>query len=156
TSPGGNWEMTAPTPLTARRMLVVLLALIAGTLLPGVTSGALAAGSPSPTVDPANGFPTWYQDSAGNRVAPCIDPADATCALVPSASFDPPQPLASPSNFPDEFFYALADSASVPTPGCGGTAPGRALLRVALEGAFVNGTPAAGDQMVFGRIRVRV
>ena len=61
-----------------------------------------------------------------------------------------------PTNFPDEFFYASATSENVPTAGCAGTAPGRALVTLALEGAFVNGDPAAGEQMAFGRIRVRV
>ena len=42
------------------------------------------------------------------------------------------------------------------TPGCAGTAPGRALVTLALEGAFVNGPPAAGEQVMFGRIRISV
>jgi hypothetical protein len=61
-----------------------------------------------------------------------------------------------PTNFPEEVFYASATSANVPTAGCAGTAqPGRALVTLALECAFVNGGPTAGEQMTFGRIRVR-
>ena len=42
-----------------------------------------------------------------------------------------------------------------PTAGCARTAPGRALVTLTLECAFVNGGPTAGEQMTFGRIRVR-
>jgi hypothetical protein len=120
---------------------------------PGVAN---AAGAVSSTVDPLNGFPTSYQDSAGNRAEPCIDPNDPNCVLPVGTAFDASQPVVFPTNFPDEFFYSSAVSQNVATPGCAGTAPGRALVTLALEGAFVNGDPVAGEQMAFGRIRVRV
>ena len=40
--------------------------------------------------------------------------------------YDPDLPQVFPSNFPGEFFYGLADSQQVATPGCGGTSPGTA------------------------------
>lgn len=144
-----------PRPVAALAALAVALSGAVGLAFaaPGVAS---AAGAVSSTVDPSTGFPSWYQDSAGNRVAPCLDPNDANCVLPAAADFDPNLPVSFPTNFPDEFFYASADSANVPTPGCAGTAPGRALVTLDLEGAFVNGPAVAGEQITFGRIRVRV
>ncbi len=144
-----------PRPVAAVVALALALSGAAGLAFaaPGVAN---AAGAVSSTVDPLNGFPTWYQDSAGNRVEPCIDPNDPNCVLPVGTAFDASQPVVFPTNFPDEFFYASAVSDNVATPGCAGTAPGRALVTLALEGAFVNGDPAAGEQMAFGRIRVRV
>ena len=135
--------------------VAVLLLSTVGLVALGVPS-ASAAGSTSSAVDPVGHFPVWYQDSAANRVEPCIDPSDANCVLPASEFFDPTQRMVFPSNYPDEFFYALADSDLIQTPGCQGTVPGKASVRLALEGAFINGKPANGDQMVFGRIRVKV
>lgn len=132
--------------------LVLVISVVGG------AAAARAAGTVSAALLPGSGFPAWYADSAGNRVEPCLDPADPNCIAPTGAGFDPAAPLAFPTNFPDEFFYAIAESNLVTTPGCNGTAPGRASVRLALEGAFVNadGVPAPGDQMVFGRIRVKV
>lgn len=103
-------------------------------------------------VDPANGFPTSYTDTSGVVMAPCLtDPL--LCGLDvpvlisnPAAAF----PLNYGGSFPEEFFYNLC-SARIPL-GVGRVAN----LVVALEGAFLNGPVVAGDQMVFGRVRVRV
>ena len=75
-----------------------------------LTASSAAPGAPavSPGTDPQNGFPVWYQDSAGNRVEPCIDPNDPNCVLPAGTAFDPTQPVMFPTNFPDEFFYASA------------------------------------------------
>ena len=102
------------------------------------------------------GFPTWYQDNSGDRVEPCLEANDPNCVLpTTEPNFDPAQPLVFPTNFPSEFFYALATSDNVATPGCGTSPAGRAFVTLAIEGAFIGGAPKAGDQMVFGRIRVR-
>ena len=37
--------------------------------------------------------------------------------LAASEFFDPSQPVVFPSNYPDEFFYAIADSGIVADPG---------------------------------------
>src|SRR5690349_9824033 len=153
------------------RAAAVLLALAALALF--TAQSAHASGAVSPTVDAKNGFPLWYEDAAGNRVAQCLDPNDAACVVLPSDFFNPLLPTVFPAteadcatpvdpakcNFPDEFFYTSADSDRVPTPGCGALSPpGFASLRLALEGAFgsATGAPAPGQQIVFGRTRVIV
>ncbi|MFL6175386.1 MAG: choice-of-anchor D domain-containing protein [Ornithinibacter sp.] len=99
------------------------------------------------------GFPQWYQDANGVRLALCDDPADPGCIVLGGDGYDPTQPISFPTNYPPELFYALADSSIVTTPGCDGSAPGTAQLRLALEGAFASPTAAPGQQITFGRIR---
>ena len=140
--------------------VITVLALVLGLAgaLSLVTATATAAPVPgsavSPTVDPSNGFPLWYQDGTGTRLAPCLDASDTNCVLLADPGFDPARPLSFPSNFPEEFFYSIVDSGRLDTRGCSGTKPGRISIRIALEGAFANGAVAAGDQMVFARVRL--
>lgn len=136
--------------------LVVALALVLSVQWTLPMTAHAATPTVSPTLD-TFGFPDWYQDTTGTRLEPCLDANDPFCVVLPNPGvFDPAFPMTMPDNFPDEFFYSVVDSDRVDTPGCDGTRPGRATLRVALEGAFVNGVPAVGEQMVFGRVRVRV
>lgn len=131
-------------------LVFTFLFLLTGILFIG-TRSILAAGSVSPDIDAQNGFPTWYADNLGNKVVPCLDGADPNCVLPAAGeepNFNPGQLTVFPSNFPSEFFYWIAESDSLTTPGGGKT-----FIRVAVEGAFANGGPLAGDQMVFGRIR---
>jgi len=135
-----------------------LMAVLVGLLAP-VASAAVAA--VSPTVDANNKYPLWYQDATGLRVAPCLEGADPQCVLPPAGAepnFNPALPTHFSDNFPTEFFYHLADSDHLATPGCRSSKPGAALLRMAVEGAFAPPTvvPTAGQQVVFGRVRVRV
>jgi hypothetical protein len=136
-------------------LLVIALLPVAAVASVSLASTAQAA-AVSPTIDQAGGFPAWYQDNAGNRVVPCIDGNDANCGLAAPFTWDPNAPLTVPANYPSEFFYASATSDNLTTPGCAGTAPGKAFVTLALEGAFLHGAPTAGEQMAFGRIRVRV
>ena len=103
-------------------------------------------------VSPDNGFPTWYRDGAGTQLDLCLSNPALCALLAPVQLAHPNQPF--PQNyggtFPDESFYSLVEAA-MPT-----NAGGQALLIIALEAGFVNGAVAAGDQMVFARIRVRV
>lgn len=146
-------------PNRAVTVVAALLALPLSLLgvLAGTTGVASAAVGVSSQVDVDHGFPRWYQDAAGTRVEPCLDPADGNCVVLAGPTFNPVQPTVFPTNFPDEFFYALAESDKIATPGCPalGVAAGTASVRLALEGAFVNGDPAVNEQMVFGRIRVK-
>src|SRR5262245_51169616 len=96
-------------------------------------------------VDPVHGFPQYYMDSNGLALAPCLNfTCDPALALP-----DPNAPVVFPTNFPDEFFYfrAIAGVSS-------GTL--KAVLVLAIEGAFINGPPAAGDQVTFARTRVTI
>ena len=98
----------------------------------------------------ANGFPTWYRDKnadgATSRLELCLplgDVPDPYCA--PPVN---PLPLDYPDNFPDENFYQLATTTV--------TATGvNMLVEMNLEGAYATGPVIAGDEMVFGRIRIR-
>ncbi len=108
--------------------------------------GALAAVSPG--VDPVNGYAVWYQDTNGRAVQLCLDPANCL--------FDPVVPgnlFSQQIGFGGEAFYWSAEAT---IDGVGGDAASSALLVLALEAAFLNEDPAAGEQIVFGRVRVRV
>ena len=97
-------------------------------------------------IDPVNGFPQYYMDSEGTALAPCLNFVCDPALGLP----DPNLPVSFPGNFPEEFFYHRAISTLA------GPGVMKATLVLALEGAFVNGAPAAGDQMVFARTRVTI
>ncbi|MGY1704742.1 fibronectin type III domain-containing protein [Geodermatophilus sp. SYSU D00697] len=101
-------------------------------------------------VNPAFGFPAWYQDSAGRRLEACIDHQDPMCGIPVAEVPNPSAPVSFPGNFPAEFFYQLVE-ADVTLRG-GGTA----TLVLGLEGAWLNETVNPGDQTVFARVRVDV
>jgi len=99
-----------------------------------------------------NGFPEWYSDNNTLQLDLCLtDPV--LCLLDGAVSLsNPGAPF--PDNyggtFPPEAFWNLCE-ASMPT-----NNGGQALLVIALEAAFVNEVPAAGDQVAFARVRIRV
>ena len=98
-------------------------------------------------IDEANGFPIWYKDTNNVKLELCTDPGDPYCIMgeVPN----PGQPVSFPDNFPDEAFWSTAESS---IDAGGGDS---ALLVTAVEAAFANELPAKGDQVSFGRIRIR-
>jgi hypothetical protein len=98
--------------------------------------------------NPAHGFPDWYRDSNGIELEPCLDARDPNCNAPPVP--DPAAEPTFPDNFPDEFFYMLADANLTANGG------NPVLAEYALEGAFGAGPVKAGDQMVFGRTRYRI
>jgi len=130
------------------RGIISFLCLLA--VFSGSAFGQLARVGP---VDNNNGFPQWYQDSTGLVLDACLpnsaELTDGTCLVTPDQLASPTSPIVFPNNFPDEFFYYNATS----TMDVNG---GRALLVVALEGAFAVGPVIAGDQIVFARVRMRV
>ena len=135
----------------------VLLAVLAGIVVLGsaLVANAVVKSAPSGhnlvaagPVSSENGFPTSYTDDAGTRLELCL-PTDPLCSAAPPLP-DPGQPLSFPDNFPDEGFYSLV-GAGVNT-GSGG----RAVLTLSAEAAFANGAVAAGDQVTFGRVRIKV
>lgn len=109
--------------------------------------GGLTAVGP---VNTEHGFPAWYEDSAKVRTELCLDADNPLCAFPPGDVPDPLAPISFPDNFPGEAFYMLAGS-EVAVPG-----GGDAVLTLALEAAFANENPIAGDQVVFARQRVDV
>src|SRR4051812_7776250 len=147
-------ETTTTTTRAFRCRIVRMLGTLAASLLAALAleapaNAALTAVGPPV---PRHGFPEYYQDSSGLRLALCVENDDPFCTSTApnpgpaTVSSDPAQ-----TNFPEETFYwsagALIDKRSVGI---------RARLVLAAEAAFLNGPPAAGDQVTFGRIRVRV
>jgi hypothetical protein len=103
-------------------------------------------------IDPVHHFPLWYEDSDGTRLELGLDPDDPNLPALELPA--PGAPVVFPGNFPDEAFYFSAE-AEMLVGGPAGSA--RARLILALEAAF-SGTGAVvdGQQMVFGRIRLRI
>jgi hypothetical protein len=140
----------------ARASTVLGLAVIV--LAPMATTASAVAVSP-PTRRTGNlaqvgpvgehGFPVWYRDSNGIRLEACTTLDDPLCSTLPDEVPDPETPVSYPDNFPGEFFYQLA-GASVPLPN--GVV---ASVGLDLEGAWAAEEVRDGDQMVFGRVRIR-
>ncbi|MEH7377768.1 PKD domain-containing protein [Neobacillus drentensis] len=98
-----------------------------------------------------NGYPVWYKDSKGTRLQLCLDVNDPLCALDPAEIPNPAAPISLKNgNFPVEAFYQLASS-TIDLPN-----GGRAVATFALEAAWANEIAQDGDQIVFGRVRLRV
>ena len=106
----------------------------------------------------ANGFPAWFQDRQGLALEQCLTtpatvvPVGVTdpCALAGTVGAGAIAPF---TNFPNEFFFMRAVSV-MDNIGASGT--GRAVLTMALEGAFASGAAAANQQILFARFRLRV
>ena len=141
---------------TAGALLVGLPAILVGgtgagaTPLPAHLNNTVGLKTVGP-IDETNGFPLWYKDTSGQRLELCLNPNDPMCIMGDLPT--PDAPVAFPTNFPDEAFWAVGDSAMASN-GTGG----KAQLVTALEAAFASadGLPAVGQQISFGRIRVRV
>lgn len=121
--------------------LILLLCSLLGMASQAVAQSGLKRVGP---VDPVTGFPLWYEDFSGLKLGLCID--QNRCFFFPP---DANLPVSYPGNWPDEFFYYAIDGLMLGT-------TGRASIRCALEGAYLNGAVVPGDEMVFTRIRVRV
>lgn len=116
----------------------------------GATPPRLSSAGP---LDPLHGFPLWFADGSDLRLELVLEPDP----LAPAVG-DRPQPqlpLRFPDNFPDEAFYFFAES-RIPVAATGQPG-GEARVLFCLEAAFGgSGNPAAGQQIVFSRIRVRM
>ena len=97
-----------------------------------------------------DGFPVWYKDENGLRLQLNVDPTDPFSGITPADLPNPTQPVSFPDNFPEEAFYMQVEAEM--TTGTGE----RARLVLALEAAFLNEVPRADEQIVFGRVRIRV
>lgn len=97
------------------------------------------------------GFPAWYRDTTGKRLELCLD-VDSHCLLTSADVPAPTEPLSVyTGNFPGEAFWFAGDSFIEVPNGANGA------LILALEAAFASGeTPIPGDQVAFGRVRIRI
>jgi hypothetical protein len=121
----------SPRGLAATAALATLLALVLVALLSGPAEAKLSALGP---VDATTNFPSYYQDSNGLRLEPCLD-GPPICAAAASD-------LVAPDG---EAFYNNA-TATLTTRNSG-----KATLVLALEAAFAGG--GSGQEIVFSRIR---
>jgi len=97
-------------------------------------------------VTQTHGYPNWYQDKTGITLEFCDIKSQGEldggyCLLLRG---DTTFPENFPSVFADEHFYWAADAVE-----------GNARLTLGLEAAFGQGPVKAGDQVVFGRLRIR-
>lgn len=97
-----------------------------------------------------DGFPVWYKDENGLRLQLNVDPNDPFSGITPADLPDPSLPVSFPTNYPGEAFYMQVESEMITGTG------ERVRLVLALEAAFVNEIPGTGEQVVFGRVRIRV
>jgi hypothetical protein len=141
-----------------RRRLAVALAATAAVIAPLAVAADAAVVTPStprngslvqvgPIAD--NGFPTWYRDSNGVRLELCYTLTDPNCTTLPDEVPDPDQPISFPDNFPAEAFYQLTSAQLTPA------TVGDLRVDMNLEGAFSAEVVKDGDQVVFGRMRIR-
>src|SRR3954464_1358480 len=148
---GGKYKMQSTVSFRFQSTFVFALAAV---LMLGVSTSAHAALERAGPVsnDPRiGGFPAWYQDTTGVAVEFCDPLTQAEvdggwCLLLAT---DVTFPESFPTNFFDEHFYFAGDASLTPQ-------VGKALVRVAVEAAFVKGPVVAGDQMAFARIRVKL
>ncbi|CAM3097251.1 IPT/TIG domain protein [Filibacter tadaridae] len=97
-----------------------------------------------------DGFPVWYKDENGLRLQLNVDPTDPFSGISPADLPNPTQPVSFPDNYPEEAFYMQVEAEMTTDTG------ERARLVLALEAAFVNEVPRDHEQIVFGRVRIRV
>ncbi|MEU4242037.1 hypothetical protein [Actinoplanes sp. NPDC026619] len=139
-----------------RTVVAVLAGVIGAAALAGVASAVvIAPASPRAgklvQVGPIaeHGFPAWFRDSNDVRLEACTSLDDPLCPALADEVPNPEQPVSFPDNFPGEFFYQLTDATLNLTSGA------KVVIGMNLEGAFANDEVVDGDQMVFGRIRIR-
>jgi PKD repeat protein len=119
-------------------------------LFPAALASAQGLAAVGPT-SPDHGFPEWYEDNNGLQLDLCLtDPVLCLLdAAVTLSSPGTPFPGNYGGTFPDEAFWNVCE-ALIPT-----NNGGQALLVIALEAAFGNEIPEAGQQVAFARVRIR-
>jgi hypothetical protein len=144
-------KKTGPGRASTKLVTVLGAALVVVGLLPTSSQAQQISTQPSflAQVGPVNtddGFPTYYQDSTGLRLAHCFD-GSALCGGVESPLPDPSSPVAFPGNYPFESFYFLAQATVDLANG------GRGKFVASMEASFNSADPQAGAQMTFSRVR---
>lgn len=131
-------------PLTRVRPAVVGLIALAFLALPAGASAGIGAFGP---VDLAHGnYPSTYTDEDGLALELCLD---GPFCLATAERPDPNEPVDPFVNFPGESFWWAGEAAI-------GEGDVSALLVLAQEAAFIGEDPVDGEQIAFGRVRVRV
>ncbi|BEL11677.1 hypothetical protein Q0Z83_098680 [Actinoplanes sichuanensis] len=129
---------------------VAVIAPLAGTAAAVVVTTATRQGSLTQAGPLAeHGFPAWYRDSNGLRLEACTTLDDPLCSTLPDEVPNPDAPVSYPDNFPGEFFYQLAGAEMTLSNGVDFG------IGLDLEGAWAAEEVRDGDQMVFGRVRIR-
>ena len=139
---------------------VIGLVVLLGAGAAGDARAQACTNTPLPEVStaiiPATGFPLYYDGANGLALTPCLDPAATGFCGGPAVIVvpNPANPIAFPGNFPDEFpYFSATATMTLPT-------GGKALLVHAVTGSFFaavgNPVPAAGTQLVFSRLRIRI
>jgi hypothetical protein len=88
----------------------------------------------------ANGYPSYFEDASGLRLRLCDDPAQG-CSNPELPN--PDQPVSYPDNYAGENFYFAAATAD-------------ASYEAALEAAYGTEGATPGEEILFGRIRIRM
>jgi hypothetical protein len=128
--------------------LFTALALVASFV--GFSASAQTSQGQVGPINPDTGFPYWYQDANGLRLELCLDNNPLCLTTVPDPNRAPFVANAeADSNFPDEAFWWSGESNLTGANGVTG------LLVLASEGAF-SARVQNGDQIAFGRIRIRI
>lgn len=129
-----------------------LLAIAIGALSVNANADLIQKGP----VNPATGYPTWYQDDNGLVLDLCLpsasdtDQSQQSACLLTDIGIEPAYSI--PGNFPDESFYFRATTV-LDTSGILPQGTLKAVMVMALESAFAE-TVRHGEQVVFTRIRV--
>jgi hypothetical protein len=118
-------------------------------LLSGVGLNASLPNRQVGPIDPRHGFPLWYQDEQGLRLALCLDTNGLCLAEIPNPAA-PPSVTDTNMNFPGEAFWWSAE-AEINLP-----SGGRGRLVLAKEAAFTTEDASVGNQITFSRIRIRI
>jgi hypothetical protein len=157
-----------------RRGAAVIVAAAVAVAAPASAALPWLSGWPDPAVDRvaaagpgavayslANGFPLWFEDANGVRLALCLDqtavvgPGDVIFPCATGEPF-PGAPISFPSNFGAEAAWWSATAASTFTSRLGEhSLSWFALLVLAQEARFAGGFTADGEQVAVGRIRLR-
>ncbi|MEA2323202.1 MAG: hypothetical protein QOD81_3052, partial [Solirubrobacteraceae bacterium] len=151
----GRTRRSAAVALTAVLTMGAIGVAVAETIGDPVTDQIIEFGP----VDAATGYPTWYRDAGFEHegkdydsvdLEPCIGDTDPLCLPAPLPR--PGEPAnAKAFNMPDEFFYYTNGAAALESNGGNGV-----LWESAVEGAWSAEEVKDGDQVVFGRIRIRI
>jgi hypothetical protein len=123
------------------------VALVLALALPAAAHATTGVGAHGPVTEASGWFPDWYEDASGLRLELCVEGRYCLSTAeggLPHAD----EPARFPDNFPDEAFW-WAGETTLTYPG------GSALLVLAQEAAFANGPIVSGDQIAFGRVRIR-